>query len=58
MRLAGKATVVTGATRGIGRAIALAFAREGADVLVNGRDVGAGSEFHQNTFSSDSVHGY
>jgi len=33
VRLEGKATVVTGATRGIGRGIALAFAREGADVL-------------------------
>ncbi|HEV8310005.1 MAG TPA: glucose 1-dehydrogenase [Methylomirabilota bacterium] len=42
MRLQGKATAVTGATRGIGRAIALAFAREGADVLVNGRDAAAG----------------
>ncbi|MDQ6669884.1 MAG: glucose 1-dehydrogenase [Chloroflexota bacterium] len=42
MRLANKATVVTGATRGIGRAIALAFAREGADVLVTGRDSTAG----------------
>src|SRR5581483_5165947 len=44
MRLAGKATIVTGATRGIGRAIALAFAREGADVLVHGRDERLGAE--------------
>jgi NAD(P)-dependent dehydrogenase (short-subunit alcohol dehydrogenase family) len=42
VRLRGKAAAVTGATRGIGRAIALAFAREGADVLVSGRDAAAG----------------
>ena len=35
MRMEGKKTIVTGASRGLGRAIALAFAREGADVLVN-----------------------
>jgi 3-oxoacyl-[acyl-carrier protein] reductase len=35
MRLEGKAAIVTGASRGLGRAIALAFAREVADVLVN-----------------------
>jgi NAD(P)-dependent dehydrogenase (short-subunit alcohol dehydrogenase family) len=42
MRLRGKVAAVTGATRGIGRAIALALAAEGADVLVHGRDAGAG----------------
>jgi 3-oxoacyl-[acyl-carrier protein] reductase len=35
MRLADKKAIVTGASRGIGRAIALAFAKEGADVLIS-----------------------
>lgn len=35
MRLSGKAAVVTGSSRGVGRNVALAYAREGADVLVN-----------------------
>ena len=34
-RLAGYATIVTGADSGIGKAVALAFAREGADVVVS-----------------------
>lgn len=37
MQFAGKAVVVTGASRGIGRAIALRLARAGADVVVNFR---------------------
>src|ERR1700759_3281399 len=32
-RLSGKKAVITGADSGIGRAVALAFAREGADIL-------------------------
>lgn len=38
MRLIGKKALVTGASRGIGRAIALAYASEGADVAITGRD--------------------
>ncbi|HET7387402.1 MAG TPA: glucose 1-dehydrogenase [Nocardioidaceae bacterium] len=33
-RLSGKAAVITGGDSGIGRAVAIAFAREGADVLI------------------------
>ncbi|MFF0496935.1 SDR family oxidoreductase [Nocardia aobensis] len=34
-KLTGKAAVITGADSGIGRAVAIAFAREGADVLIS-----------------------
>ena len=34
-KLTGKAAVITGGDSGIGRAVALAFAREGADVLIS-----------------------
>jgi 3-oxoacyl-[acyl-carrier protein] reductase len=41
MRFEGKAALVTGASRGIGRAIAVEFAKRGADVALLGRDVAA-----------------
>ncbi|WP_107654966.1 SDR family oxidoreductase [Nocardia suismassiliense] len=34
-KMTGKAAVITGADSGIGRAVAIAFAREGADVLIS-----------------------
>ena len=34
-RLAGKAAIITGSDSGIGKAVAIAFAREGADVLIS-----------------------
>ncbi len=44
MRLAGKSAIITGAGRGIGKATALQFAQEGADVLVPDLDLAAGEE--------------
>jgi 3-oxoacyl-[acyl-carrier protein] reductase len=43
-RLAGKTCIVTGAGRGIGRAVALAFAAEGAQVVVNDIDLTTADE--------------
>ena len=44
MRLAGKVALVTGAQQGIGKAIALAYGREGASVVVNYLDDQAAGE--------------
>ncbi len=43
-RLAGKTVLVTGATDGLGKGLATALAREGATVLVHGRDDARGAE--------------
>ncbi len=40
MKLKGNTALITGASKGIGRAIALAFASEGADLAVTGRNEG------------------
>lgn len=44
MKLQGKVAIVTGAASGIGRASAIAFAREGAAVVVADRNVSTGEE--------------
>jgi NAD(P)-dependent dehydrogenase (short-subunit alcohol dehydrogenase family) len=51
--LLGKTALVTGATRGLGNAIALQLAREGAHVVALGRSVGALEELDDQIKSED-----
>src|SRR5215217_7756342 len=55
MELEGKVAAVTGGTRGIGRAIAEAFVREGAKVVINGRSEEKGEQALKEMVGGDSV---
>ena len=58
MMLEGKAAVVTGGARGIGLATAAAFMREGARVLLVGRDAEAVEEAARSLGSSTEIAAY
>jgi len=50
MNLVSKVALVTGAGRGIGKAIAIALAREGANIIVNDIDIKRAKEIVLVTF--------
>ena len=56
-RLKNKVIVVSGGTKGVGRAFAEVAGREGAMVVIGGRDEKAGKEAVRNikTFGSDGI---
>lgn len=58
MKLTGKTALVTGSTKGIGRAIAEELAKEGVHVIVNGRskaDTAAVVEELKKTFQKQNL---
>jgi len=55
MGLRGRKAIVCASTRGLGRACAIALAREGVDVTINGRDEGRLTEVAQDIMSEFGV---
>ncbi len=53
MRLKGKTAIVTGATSGMGKGIAERFAKEGASLILSGRDVPRGQELEKQLKQND-----
>ncbi|WP_457621419.1 3-oxoacyl-[acyl-carrier-protein] reductase [Persephonella sp.] len=58
MEFKGKLVLVTGSTRGIGKAIATAFAQKGADVIVTGRNKANAELVAQNISNEFGVNAY
>ena len=54
--LDGRVAAITGGTRGIGRAIAEAFLRDGASVVITGRDAAKGKRALDEMSGGDRVH--
>ncbi len=58
MLLEGKVCIVTGAARGIGKEIAVLFASEGAEVIVNDIRQGSADEWIQMSMNKNRLHPY